>query len=94
MDSFSSFAGTVLGEVSVLSSLMTVIAAAEAIGRNLKTLQEAATRKHRSVAFAFFHGVTKFNFFQDMAFIVKSDVCFYRADYHNSSFPERPSFPS
>lgn len=56
MDSFSSFANTVLGEISVLNSLISLIAVTEAIGKHLKKFEEAANRSHHSLAFSFFHG--------------------------------------
>lgn len=57
MDSFSSFTEAAVGEVSVLTSLISLLAVAKAIANHSSELELAAQRNRRAVVFAFFHGV-------------------------------------
>lgn len=56
MDSFSSFSYNVLGESSVLKSIISIIAVTEVIGRNIKMYETLAKSSNRALVFAFFHG--------------------------------------
>ncbi|VDK47548.1 unnamed protein product [Gongylonema pulchrum] len=56
MDSFSSFTEAAVGEVSVLTSLTSLLAVAKALGSNLSEIEKLAERYGRAIIFAFFHG--------------------------------------
>ncbi|VDO41913.1 unnamed protein product [Onchocerca flexuosa] len=56
MDSFSSFTEAAVGEVSVLTSLISLLAVAKTIANHSSEFEAVAQRNGRAVIFAFFHG--------------------------------------
>uniref|UniRef100_A0A1I8EAW7 Nicastrin n=1 Tax=Wuchereria bancrofti TaxID=6293 RepID=A0A1I8EAW7_WUCBA len=56
MDSFSSFTEAAVGEVSVLTSLVSLLAVAKTIANHSTEFEAVAQRNGRAVIFAFFHG--------------------------------------
>lgn len=57
MDSFSSFTEAAVGEVSVLTSLISLLAVAKTIANHSNEFEAVAQSNKRAVIFAFFHGV-------------------------------------
>lgn len=57
MDSFTSFTEAAVGEVSVLTSLVSLLAVAKAFGNHSSEFETLAKHNKRAVIFAFFHGV-------------------------------------
>lgn len=57
MDSFSSFTEAAVGEVSVLTSLISLLAVAKTIAHYSRSFEALAQRNGRAIIFAFFHGV-------------------------------------
>lgn len=58
MDSFSSFTEAAVGEVSVLTSLISLLAVAKTISNHSSEFEAVARHNRRAVIFAFFHGVS------------------------------------
>uniref|UniRef100_A0A0N4Z9D2 Nicastrin n=1 Tax=Parastrongyloides trichosuri TaxID=131310 RepID=A0A0N4Z9D2_PARTI len=56
MDSFSSFYNTTFGDTSVLTSVITNIVVAEALGQKLEILEKHLKERKKQILFAFFHG--------------------------------------
>uniref|UniRef100_A0A8R1TW88 Nicastrin n=1 Tax=Onchocerca volvulus TaxID=6282 RepID=A0A8R1TW88_ONCVO len=56
MDSFSSFTEAAVGEVSVLTSLISLLAVAKTISNHSSEFEAVARHNRRAVIFAFFHG--------------------------------------
>uniref|UniRef100_A0A915Q4S1 Nicastrin n=1 Tax=Setaria digitata TaxID=48799 RepID=A0A915Q4S1_9BILA len=56
MDSFSSFTEAAVGEVSVLTSLVSLLAVAKTIANHSNEFEAVARQNGRAVIFAFFHG--------------------------------------
>ncbi|KAM3727158.1 Nicastrin [Dirofilaria immitis] len=56
MDSFSSFTEAAVGEVSVLTSLISLLAVAKTIANHSNEFEAVAQRNGRAIIFAFFHG--------------------------------------
>uniref|UniRef100_A0A915ELQ4 Nicastrin n=1 Tax=Ditylenchus dipsaci TaxID=166011 RepID=A0A915ELQ4_9BILA len=56
MDSFSTFTGSRGGDLSALTSVISLLAVAEAIGQNLGVFTQEANRNQRQLLLAFFHG--------------------------------------
>lgn len=81
MDSFSMFSESSVGDVSVLTSLISIIAVAKALGNNLSEFESAANTSRRSVMFSFFHG-------ESLGYIGSSRTVY---DMLNGEFPEKPS---
>lgn len=57
MDSFSSFTEAAVGEVSTLTSLISLLAVAKTIANHSSDFEAVAERNGRAIIFAFFHGV-------------------------------------
>lgn len=58
MDSFSSFTQGAAGEVSALTSLMTLLTVANAVGNHQNDIASCANSSKKALMFAFFHGVS------------------------------------
>uniref|UniRef100_A0A0K0ERH9 WD_REPEATS_REGION domain-containing protein n=1 Tax=Strongyloides stercoralis TaxID=6248 RepID=A0A0K0ERH9_STRER len=56
IDSFSTFPNASFGDTSVLTSLITNIAVAEALGEKLTQIEELLLEKKKQILFTFFHG--------------------------------------
>ncbi|EFO20014.2 hypothetical protein LOAG_08477 [Loa loa] len=56
MDSFSSFTEAAVGDVSVLTSLISLLAVAKTIANHSSEFEAVTKRNRRAVIFAFFHG--------------------------------------
>uniref|UniRef100_A0A0N5BHV8 Nicastrin n=1 Tax=Strongyloides papillosus TaxID=174720 RepID=A0A0N5BHV8_STREA len=56
MDSFSTFTNATFGDTSVITSLITNLAVAEALGKRMKYMETILTEKHKQILFTFFHG--------------------------------------
>ncbi|VBB31080.1 unnamed protein product [Acanthocheilonema viteae] len=56
MDSFSSFTEAAVGEVSAITSLISLLAVAKTIAKHSSDFEAVAERNERAVIFAFFHG--------------------------------------
>ncbi|KAI1728981.1 nicastrin domain-containing protein [Ditylenchus destructor] len=56
MDSFSSFTSSRGGDLSVLTSIVSLLAVAEAVGQNLALFLHESTMRNRQLLLSFFHG--------------------------------------
>src|ERR1700677_2064310 len=56
LDSFSTFTESRGGDLSALSSIVALLAVADAIGANLPEFNRATSKSKRQIAFSFFHG--------------------------------------
>lgn len=84
MDSSSIFAGSKGGDVSVLVSLITQLAVANAIGARRPLFEEVARRTQRQVMFAFFHG-------ESFGYIGSSRLVFdFQANERNKTARPKP----
>lgn len=68
MDSFSMMTESAIGDISVLTSLISLLAVAKAIGDDPKEFINAGNSSKRAVMFSFFHGVIFFILFLEKFF--------------------------
>jgi hypothetical protein len=57
LDSFSAFSGSAGGDISVLTSVITLLGIADAIGKNLDVFEARAKPHNRQLLISFFSGV-------------------------------------
>lgn len=60
MDSFSTIDGKLNSDISTLTSIISMLSIASAIGKNLEKFKNETIKSKRQILFAFFNGVRIF----------------------------------